>query len=207
MKNTHAGKLITQILSVVLCVVTLIMLCCTFHPYFSITKAYHFILNPNPETDYYTLVDVMWCNTKPQEDGKMTVGTDFSVKIIREYFESLYDQFDFNKYVTNIMLNFVFAIATVVTALWFAANEFRRFPSMISAIFAHICGFACGLCGLLGYGDNAMLNLAVPEFLYIKSLMLILSIVALAIVAVRFVIWLLTTLQLRKERKARLALL
>ena len=207
MKNTYAGKLTTQILSVVLCAVTLIMLCCCFHPYFMIQDAYDRYLNPNPKSDYYNLVDVIWCNTKPQEDGKMTVTTDFSVKIIREYFRSKYDQFDFNKYVTDIMLNFVFCIAVVVTAIWFAVNEFRRFPSTVSAVFCHICGFACGLFGVLGYGDNAMLSLGVPEFMYIKLVMLILSVVVLVLTIARFVFWLLTTLQLRKERKARLALL
>ena len=109
--------------------------------------------------------------------------------------------------VTDIMRNFVFCIAVVVTAIWFAANEFRRFPSTVSAIFCHICGFACGLFGVLGYGDNAMLSLGVPEFMYIKLVMLILSVVVLVLTIARFVFWLLTTLQLRKERKARLALL
>ena len=207
MKNTHAGKVITQILSVVLCAVTLIMLCCCFHPYFSITEAYDKFLTPNPKTDYYTLVDTIWCNTKPQEDGKMTVGTDFSVKIIREYFESKFGNFNFNDYVTNIMLNFVFAVATVVTALWFASNEYKRFPSMVSAIFCHICGLACGLFGVLGYVDNAMLGQGVPEFKYIQTIQMILSFVVLVISIARFVIWLLTAIQLHKERKARLALL
>ena len=207
MKNTQAGKVITQILSVVLCAVTLIMLCCCFHPYFSITEPYDKFLTPNPKTDYYTLVDTIWCNTKPQEDGKMNVVTEFSVRLIRESFEKQFDSFNFNDYVTNIMLNFVFAIATVVTALWFASNEYKRFPSMTSAIFTHICGLACGLFGVMGYMNNAMLGLGVPEFLYIQTIQMILSFVVLAVSVARFVIWLLTTLQLHKERKARLALL
>ena len=207
MKNTLAGKVTTQILSVVLCAVAVFMLCCCFHSYFDITKPYHPILNKNPKPAYYNLVDVMWCNTEPVEDGKMTVSTDFSVKIIRELFQEKYENFNFNAYVENIMLNFVFAIASVVTAIWFAANEFRRFPSMASAIFMHVCGLACGVFGLLGYTNNAMLGLGVEKFMYIQTLQMILSIVVLAISIARFVVWLLTTLQLHKERKARLALL
>lgn len=207
MKNTLAGKTTTQILSVVLCAVTLIMLCCCFHPYFMIQEAYDKYLTPNPKTDYYNLVDVIWCNTKPQEDGKMTVGTDFSVTIISGFFKRQFDKFDFNTYVENIMLNFVFCVTVVVTAIWFAANEFRRFPSMVSAIFCHICGLACGLFGVLGYGNNAMLGQGVPEFMYIRTIMLVASIVVLVLTIARFVIWLLTTIQLHKERKARLALL
>lgn len=208
MKNTHAGKITTQILSVILCAVTLVLLCCYFQPYFTITREYNKYLDKTvPLPDHYTLVDTIWCNTKPQEDGKMTVGTDFSVLIITKHFESLYGNFNINDYVTNLVLNFIFGIAVVVTAIWFAANEFRGFPSMISAIFTHICGLACGVFGILGFLNNAMLDLGVEKFMYIRTVMLILSFVVLAISAVRFVIWLLTTLQLHKEKKARLALL
>lgn len=208
MKNTHAGKITTQILSVILCAAALLLLCCYFQPYFTITREYNKYLDKEvPLPDHYTLVDVIWCNTKPQADGKMTVGTDFSVTIIRKHFEAKYGNFVFNDYVTNLVLNFIFAIALVVTAIWFAANEFRKFPSMTSAIFTHICGMACGLFGLLGFGNNAMLDLGVEKFMYIRSILLILSIVVLVLSIVRFVIWLLTTLQLHKEKKARLALL
>ena len=207
MKNTHAGKVTTQILSVVLCAVALIMLCCYMHPFFSITDPYDKYVNPNPKTDFYNLVDTIWGNTEKSEDGKVPVGDKFSVTIVRKDFEKQYGNFNINDYVTNLVLNFVFAIATVATAIWFAANEFRRFPSMVSAIFCHICGLACGLFGVLGFLNNAMLDHGVPEFMYIRTVLLILSFVTLALTAVRFVIWLLTTIQLHKERKARLALL
>lgn len=207
MKNTHLGKMLTQILSVILCATVVIMIACCFHPYFSIEKAYHFILNPNPKTDYYTLIDVMWCNTTEQEDGGMNVSTDFSVDIVRKHFEEQYSNFDFNKYITNMVLSFIFSLATVATTIWFAFNEYKHYPSMTSAVFMHISAACYAAFGLMGYISNDMLSLCVPAFAYVRTLIIILIAAGLLIAIARFVIWLLTTIQMAKERKARLALL
>ena len=207
MKNTHLGKTLTQILSVLLCATVVIMIACCFHPYFSIEKPYHFILNPNPKTDYYSLIDVMWCNTQPQDDGNMNVSTDFSVDIIRNHFEEQYSNFDFNKYITNMVLSFIFALATVATSVWFAFNEYKHYPSMTSGVFSHIAAFGYTLFGMLGYASNDMLSLSVPAFAYVRTLIVIVLAVGLLLTIARFVVWLLTTIQLAKERKARLALL
>ena len=191
MKNTLNGKMLTQVLSVALCAVALILLAATLCPYYTIAEPYHFILNPNPVTDHYTLVDVMWLDTK----------------VITTFFENQYSNFDINNYVTNMVLSFIFLLATVVTSLWFASNEYKHFPSMTSAVFTHICGLLAGVFSLLGYLSNDMLDLGVADFMYVRTIIIIASALVLVLSIVRFVIWLLTTIQLGKERAARLALL
>lgn len=192
MKNTLKGKMLTQILSVLLCAVTLILLAATILcPYFTISEPYHFILNPEPKPDHYTLVDVMWLNTP----------------VITTNFTERFSNFDINDYVTNMVLSFIFLVATVVTSLWFAYNEYKHYPSMTSAIFTHICGLLAGLFTMLGYLSNAMLDYGVPAFSYVRIVIIACGAVVLLASIARFVIWLLTTIQLNKERAARLALL
>ena len=191
MKNTLNGKMLTQVLSVVLCAVALILLAATLCPYYTIAEPYHFILNPNPVTDHYTLVDVMWLDTE----------------VITTFFENQYSNFDINNYVTNMVLSFIFLLATVATSLWYASNEYRHYPSMTSAIMTHICGVLAGVFSLLGYLSNDMLDLGIADFMYVRTIIIIAGAAVLVLAIVRFVVWLLTTIQLGKERAARLALL
>ena len=191
MKNTLNGKMLTQVLSVVLCAVALILLAATLCPYYTIAEPYHFILNPNPVADHYTLVDVMWVDTE----------------VITTFFEDQYSNFDINNYVTNMVLSFIFLLATVVTSLWFAFNEYKHYPSTTSAVFTHICGFLAGVFTMLGYLSNDMLDLGVGAFMYTRTVIIIAGAAVLLLAIARFVVWLLTTIQLGKERAARLALL
>ena len=78
---------------------------------------------------------------------------------------------------------------------------------MTSAIFTHICGLLAGVFTILGYLSNDMLDLGIPAFMYVRTVIIIAGAAVLVIAIVRFVIWLLTTIQLAKERAARLALL
>lgn len=210
MKNTVTGKTIMQILSVLLCAVIIIMITACFHPYFTISEMYSKFLNPNPGMDHYSMVDVMWCNTDFSdfgEDNKFNPKRDFSTLVIRDNFEKKYEEFNYNDYVTAPVVGFLMAIATVATALWFARNEFKRYPSTTSAIFCHITGIACGAFTLVGYTDNAMLDLGVPKFMFIRQIIIICGAAVLVLSMIRLVIWILTAIQLRKERKARFALL
>ena len=192
MKNTLTGKMLTQILSVLLCAAVLIMLGATIIcPYYTISEPYHFILNPNPTPDHYTLTDTMWLNTK----------------IITTEFENRFSNFDINDYIISMVLSFVFGLGTIVSAIFFAKDEFLKYPSMTSAIFCHITGILCGVFGILGYLNNAMLDYGVPAFMYVRTVILICFFVITALTVIRFIIWLLTTIQLAKERAARLAML
>ena len=191
MKNTLNGKMLTQVFSVILCAVTLMLLAATLCPYYTIAEPYHFILNPNPVADHYTLTDVMWLDTE----------------VITTFFEDQYANFDINNYVTSMVLSYIFLLATVATSVWYAFNEYKHYPSMTSAIFTHICGLLAGVFTLLGYLSNDMLDLGIPAFMYVRTIIIIAGAAVLVIAIVRFVIWLLTTIQLAKERAARLALL
>lgn len=191
MKNAHTGKIITHILTILMCAVILVMIGCCFNPYFTVSKPYHFILNPNPVPDHYSLIDLMWTDTV----------------VITEAFEEMYPGFDINLYVTNLVLSFIFGIATVITCIWHLANELRRFPTMTSGIITNICGICWAAFSLLGYLNNAMLDAGTEAFMGIRTVIIILSAVGAVLVAVRFVVWLLTEIQVVKERKARLALL
>lgn len=191
MMKTHTGKTITHVLTILMCAVIIAMIGCCFNPYFTVAEPYHFILNPNPTPDHYTLIDLMWLETP----------------LITEVFEEQYPGFDINLYVTNLVLSFIFGIATVITCIWHFANEFRKFPSMTSGIFTNICSICWAIFSLLGYLNNAMLDAGVPEFMGVRTIIIALTIAGTALVAIRFVVWLLTEIQVSKERKARLALL
>lgn len=191
MKNAHSGKIVTHILTVLMCVVILVMLACCFSPYYTISEPYHFILNPNPMPDHYTLIDVMWTDTK----------------VVTTYFTEQYANFDINNYVINMVLSFIFGIGTVATCIWHLANEMRRYPCMVSGVFTNICSFGWVAFTLMGYLNNQMLDLGVEKFMPIRTTIIILTIVGAVVVAVRFVVWLLTEIMVSKERKARLALL
>lgn len=191
MKNAHSGKILTHILTVAMCVIVLAMLGCTFAPYFTISEPYHFILNPNPTLDHYTLVDVMWSD----------------VQVVTTYFADQYANFDINVYVINMVLSFIFGILTVVTCVWNLANEMRRFPSMVSGVFTHICSILWAVFTLLGYTNNDMLDLGVPAFMGIRNVIIIVSVVGAVMAAIRLVVWVLTEIKVSQERKARLALL
>lgn len=191
MKNAHAGKTVTHILTVLICAVILVMIGCCFSPYYTISEPYHFILNPNPMPDHYSLIDVMWTDTK----------------VVTTYFTEQYSNFDINDYVINMVLSFIFGVGTVATCVWHIANEMRRFPTLVSGIFTNICSFGWVAFSLMAYLNNAMLDLGVPKFMGIRTTIIILTIAGTVIVAARFVVWLLTEIQVSKERKARLALL
>lgn len=191
MMKTHTGKTITHVLTILMCAVIIAMVGCCFNPYFTVAEPYHFILNPNPTPDHYTLIDLMWLETP----------------LITEVFEEQYPGFDINLYVTNLVLSFIFGVATVITCIWHFANEFRKFPSMTSGIFTNICSICWAIFSLLGYLNNALLDAGVPEFMGVRTIIIALTIAGTALVAIRFVVWLLTEIQVSKERKARLALL
>lgn len=207
MKNTLLGKTTTQILSVLICAAIIIMIACCFNPYFIITEPYNEFLNPNPETDYYSLIDVMWCNTSYDEGEKINVSTNFSVQLIREHFEAEYKNFNFNDYVTSMVLGFLFGLGTVASSIVMGRTEFKRYPGMTSAIISHICGIACGVFTVIGYFDNDMLALGVEKFMFIRWVIVGLGAAILVLSLARTVIWVLTRVQLSKERKARLAAL
>lgn len=192
MKNINLGKTITHILGVLLCVTVLLMFgyCCA--PYYTIAEPYHFVLNPNPMPDHYTLMDVMWMNTK----------------VITTYFTDMYSNFNINNYVTNMVLSFIFGVGTVATCIWHAANDFRRFPNMTSGVWCQIFGILFGVFSLMAYPSNVMLDMGVEKFMAVaRPALIVLSVVGLVLAVVRFVIWLLTEIQVAKDRKARLALL
>lgn len=191
MKNAHSGKIFTHILTVLMCVSVLVMLGCCFAPYYTISEPYHFILNPNPTLDHYSLIDVMWTDTK----------------VVTTYFTEQYPSFDINYYVINMVLSFIFGVFSVVTCVWHLSNEMRRFPTMVSGIFTNICGFLWAIFTFMGYANNEMLDLGVPAFMGIRTVILIVSAVGAVVIALRFVVWLLTEIMVSKERKARLALL
>lgn len=191
MKNVNLGKTVTHVVGVVVCAIILVTFGCFCSPYFTIVEPYHFVLNPNPTPDHYTLMDVMWLDTK----------------VVTTYFTDMYSNFDINNYVTNMALAFIFGLGTIATCIWHAANDFRRFPNMVSGIFSQICSVLWALFSLLGYLNNTMLDLGVEKFMGIRTVIIILSVVGAVLVVVRFVFWLLTEIQVAKERKARLALL
>lgn len=191
MMKAHTGKTITHVLTILMCAVIIAALACCFNPYFTVSEPYHFILNPNPTPDHYTLIDLMWLETP----------------MITEVFEEQYPGFDINLYVTNMVLAFIFGAATVITCIWHFANEFRRYPCMTSGVFTNICAFCWSIFSLLGYLNNAMLDAGVPAFMGIRTVIIALTIAGTVLVVIRFVMWLLTELQVSKERKARLALL
>ena len=191
MKKAHTGKVVTHIFTILMCAAILVMIGCCFNPYFTISKPYHFILNPNPQLEHYSLIDLMWTDTVA----------------ITESFTEMYPGFDINLYVTNLVLSFVFGIATVLTCVWHFANEFRRFPSLTSGIFTNICAICWAAFSLMGYLNNAMLDAGVEAFMGIRNVIIITVITGTALAAIRFVVWLLTEIQVVKERKARLALL
>ena len=191
MKNAHTGKIVTHMLTLALLSIVLVMLASCFSPYFTIAEPYHFILNPNPTLDHYSLVDLMWMETK----------------VVTTFFTEQYPSFDINYYVTNMVLSFIFGLATVVTCLVHLSNEMRRFPSMVSGVFTHICGLLWALFTLLGYVSNEMLDLGIPAFMGIRSTIILLTIVGVVIYLIRLVVWVLTEIMVVKERNARLALL
>lgn len=194
MKITHKGKLATQILSVVLCALILIMLAATLCPYFTMTEKYDYYINQDPKTDHFSLTDVMWLRTE---------------KVI-EFFREVHEPplaFPINEYVTNMVLSFIMALGTIAASIWFAANEYRHYPSLGSGIITHVAALACGIFGMMGYFGNAMLGEANPRFAYILLVIQILIILITVVAVARFVVWLLTEIKLAKEKKARLALL
>lgn len=191
MKNTNLGKTICMVLSVVLCALILVMFGCCCSPYYTISEPYHYVLNPNPMPDHYTLMDVMWMDTK----------------VITTYFTDMYSNFDINDYVTNMVLSFIFGLGTIGTSIWHAANEMRRYPSMTSGVFVCICSVLWGVFSLLAYPMNIMLDMGVPVFMGIRPIIIIISAVGAVLAIARFVIWLLTEIEVAKQRKARLALL
>ena len=85
MKNTNLGKTICMILSVLLCVLVLAMFGCCCSPYYTISEPYHYVLNPNPMPSHYTLMDVMWMDTK----------------VVTTYFTDMYSNFNINDYVNT----------------------------------------------------------------------------------------------------------
>jgi hypothetical protein len=194
MKITHKGKLATQILSVVLCALTLIMLAATLCPYFTMAEKYDYYTNQDPKTFHFSLTDVMWLRTKDV------------ITFFREVHEPKL-AFPINEFVTNMVLSYLLCLGTIATSAWFASNEYKRYPSLASGILTHICGIGAGVFGLMGYFGNAMLTEANPTFAYILPIIQILICVMTVVAIARFVVWLLTERQLAKEKKARLALL
>lgn len=192
MKNTNLGKTICMILSVLLCVLVLAMFGLCSAPYYTISEPYHYILNPNPMPSHYSLMDVMWMQTN----------------VITTYFTDMYSNFEINDYVTNMVLSFIFGLGVIVTSIWHTANEFRRYPSMTSGIFVAICSILWGVFSLLAYPMNVMLDMGVDKFeAATRPFLIIISIVGTVLALIRFVFWLLTEIQVSKQRKARLALL
>ena len=191
MKNAHSGKIVCHILTVLMAAIVLVMIACCFSPYYTISEPYHFILNPEPVLDHYNLIDVMWTDTK----------------VVTTFFKEDYPNFDINYYVTNMVLSFIFALATVVTCIVHLANEMRRYPSMVSGVFTHICGLGWVIFTFMGYLNNEMLDMGVPAFMGIRPVLLGVSAVGAVIVLVRLAAWIRTEIMVSKERKARLALL
>lgn len=191
MKNTKSGKLLTRILTALVCVLVVAMMVCFFFPYFTFAEEYHFILNPNPVDRNYNLIDLMWLETKT----------------INEHFEGIYGNFEINNYVTTMVLSFICGLGMIVSSVWHTANEVRRYPNMTSGIITNICAVGWGVFGLLAFLQNDLLDLGNPAFMGIRSVIIILAIVGAVVAVVRFVIWLLTEIQIAKDRKARLALL
>ena len=191
MKNTNLGKTICMIMSVLICLLILAMFGCCCSPYYTISEPYHYILNPNPVPSHYSLMDVMWLKTN----------------VITTHFTEMYSNFEINNYVTNMALSFIFGLAMLATTVWHSANEMRRYPSMTSGVFVAICSVLWALFSLLGYTNNQMLGLGVEKFSGILPVIVIISAVGAVLTLVRLVLWILTEIQVSKQRKARLALL
>ena len=189
MKNAHSSKIITLILTVMTCAVILLMIACCFAPYYTISEPYHFILNPNPMPDHYSLNDVMWTDTK----------------VITTYFTEDFPSFDINYFVTNMVLSYILGLLTLVSCGFYIANEMRRFPSFVSGVFTCITSVLWALFSLLAYPSNAMLDLGVPKFMGIRSVIIVICIVGAVLAVVRTVCWIITEIKVSQERKARLA--
>lgn len=191
MKNAHSGKIITLILTVMTCAVILLMIACCFAPYFTISEPYHFILNPNPMPDHYSLNDVMWTDTQ----------------VITTYFKEDFPSFDINYFVTNMVLSYILGLLTLVSCAFYITNEMRRFPSFVSGVFTCITSILWAVFSLLAYPSNAMLDMGVPKFMGIRSVIIVICIVGAVLAVVRTACWILTEIKVSQERKARLALL
>lgn len=191
MKNTKTGKLIVRILTALISVAVIASFVCLFFPYFSISEEYHYILRPNPQVLEYNLIDLMWTNTKA----------------ITAHFSGIYGNFDINDFVTLPVLSFLFGLGMIISSIWHTANEVRRYPDMSSGIVTNICCVFWGVFGLLGYLQNQLLSLGVAEYMYIRTVIIIILAVGTVLSIARFVVWLLTEIQIAKDRKARLALL
>ena len=189
MKNAHSSKIISLILTVMTCAVILLMIACCFAPYFTISEPYHFILNPNPMPDHYSLNDVMWTDTK----------------VITTYFKEDFPSFDINYFVTNMVLSYILGLLTLVSCGFYIANEMRRFPSFVSGVFTCITSVLWALFSLLAYPSNAMLDLGVPKFMGIRSVIIVICIVGAVLAVVRTACWIITEIKVSQERKARLA--
>lgn len=189
MKNAKTSKIIFHVLSFLMCAVILGMLACTFSPYFTITQPYHFILNPDPQPVDYTLVDLIWTETK----------------LIDEHFAANYADFNINDYVTNLALSFIFGLGAVVSCIWHFYNNVKRYPAMTSGVVSNLCALCWSLFSLLGYLNNAMLDLGVEAYKGIRTVIIILAFVGTVFAIARFVIWLITEVKAHKEMKARLA--
>lgn len=189
MKNINLGKTLTHLLAVLICVTILVTFGCFCSPYYTITEPYHFVLNPNPMPAHYSLMDVIWLDTQ----------------VVTTHFTDMYSNFNINDYVTNMALSFIFGLGTIASCIWYIINEFRRFPTFASGIITQVCSILWALFGLLAYPSNVMLDMGVEKFMGIRTVIVILTIVGAVLVVARFVIWLLTEIQISKERKERLA--
>ena len=189
MKNINLGKTITHILAILVCAVILVTFGCLCSPYYTISEPYHYVLNRNPMPDHYTLMDVIWLDTK----------------VVTTHFTDLYSNFDINNYVTNMALSFIFGLGTIAACVWHAANDFRKYPNLVSGIFTQVCSLLWALFGLLAYPSNVLLDMGVEKFMVIRPVIVILTVVGAVLAVVRFVLWLLTEIEVSKQRKARLA--
>lgn len=189
MKNINLGKTLTHLLAVLICATILVTFGCFCSPYYTITEPYHFVLNPNPVPAHYSLMDVIWLDTQ----------------VITTYFTDMYSNFNINDYVTNMALSFIFGLGTIACCIWYIINDFRKFPTLGSGIMSQACSILWALFGLLAYPSNVMLDMGVEKFMGIRTVIVILTIVGAVLVVARFVIWLLTEIQISKERKERLA--
>lgn len=189
MKNINLGKTFTHLLSVLICATILVSFGCLCAPYYTITEPYHFVLNPTPMPDHYSLMDVIWLETQ----------------VITTYFTDMYSNFNINDYVTCMAVSFLFGVGALYACFHHARNDFRRYPTMTSAIFTHICTICWALFALLAYPSNVMLDMGVEKFMGIRTVIIILSVIGAVLSVARFVIWLLTEIQITKERNERLA--
>ena len=189
--NAHNGKVITCILTVLLCAVILLMIGCTLAPYFTISEQYHFVLNKNPKTEHFSLMDVMWTDTVA----------------ITEHFTAQYSNFDINDYAVGMAVSFIFAVLTILFSLSLLSKELRRFPCLVTGIFTNIFGLAWVYFTIPAYTDNVLLDLGRPEFMGIRDTITLLIYIGTALYFVRLIAWIWTEVCVSKERKARLALL